>query len=66
MILQMVRKEYVKFGRRVDRQVIYKILWLNVPNNPQTLHNLPCFNRGCFEVVLIENTWRTLGVKFWI
>jgi hypothetical protein len=43
MISQMVRNEYMKFGRHVDSQVIYKILWLKVPNNTQTLHNPPYF-----------------------
>ena len=43
MILQMVRNEWVKFGRHVDIQVNYKILQLKVPNNAQTLHNPPCF-----------------------
>jgi hypothetical protein len=35
-IAQMVRNEYVKFGRHVDRQVNYKILWFKVPNDAQT------------------------------
>jgi hypothetical protein len=43
MILQMVRIECVKFGKHVDRQVKYKILWLKVLNNAQTLHNPPYF-----------------------
>jgi hypothetical protein len=43
MILQMVRNECVEFDRHVDRQINYKILWLKVPNNAQTLHNPPCF-----------------------
>jgi hypothetical protein len=43
MISQMVRNECVKFGRHVNGQVNYKILWLKVPNNAQTLHKLPGF-----------------------
>jgi hypothetical protein len=43
MILQMVRNEYEKFGRHIDKQVNYKILQLNVLNIIQTLHNPPCF-----------------------
>jgi hypothetical protein len=44
MISQMVKNECVNFGGHVDRQVNYKILWLEVPNNAQTLHiNPPCF-----------------------
>ena len=56
----MVRNECVKFGGHVDRQANYNILWLEVPNNAQTLHNPPCFY---FEALLIGNTHRTLGVK---
>ena len=44
----------MKFGKHVDKQVNYKILWLEVSNNAQTLHNLPTFDRGCFEAILIE------------
>jgi hypothetical protein len=63
MIPQMVRNECEKFGRHIDKYANYKILQLKVPNNAQTLHNLPCFWWGCFEAVLIEDTRRALGVK---
>ena len=31
--------ESVKFGRHVGIQANYKILWLKLPKNVQTLHN---------------------------
>jgi hypothetical protein len=43
MILQMVKNEYVKFGRHVDKQINYNILQLKMPNNAQTLHSPPYF-----------------------
>ena len=63
MILQMVRNECVKFDRYIDTQLNYKILWFKVSNNPQTLHNPPCFDEGYFEAILIINSHRTLEVK---
>ena len=32
MISQMVRNECVRFGRHIDRQIYYKILYLKIPN----------------------------------
>jgi hypothetical protein len=43
MILEMVTNKYAKLSTHIDRQVNYKILQLEVPNNPETLHNPPCF-----------------------
>jgi hypothetical protein len=74
MILQMVRNECLRFGGHVDIEVRYKILQLDVLKKTQILHNrIYCIilhnrlylalNRGCFEVVLMKNTSRTLGVK---
>jgi hypothetical protein len=63
MILQMVKNERVGFGRHVNIQVGYKIIQLEVLKETPILHNAPCFDRGCFEAVLMKNTPRTLGVK---
>jgi hypothetical protein len=43
MILQMVRNEYVRFGRHVDIEVSYKILQLDVLKGTLILYNLSCF-----------------------
>jgi hypothetical protein len=43
MILQMVRNESVRFGRHIDIEVSYKILWLEVPKLIPILHYLACF-----------------------
>jgi hypothetical protein len=43
MVLQMVRKECVRFGGHVDIQVSYKILQLEVQKEALVLHNPPCF-----------------------
>jgi hypothetical protein len=56
MISQMVRNECVKFGKHVDRQINYKILWLKVLDNAQICTIHVAFDRGCLEAVLIENT----------
>jgi hypothetical protein len=42
-LYDLTRNECVKFGKHVDKQVNYKILWLEVSNNAQTLHNPPYF-----------------------
>jgi hypothetical protein len=39
----MVRNESVRFGRHIDIEVSYKILWLKVPKVDPILHNPPCF-----------------------
>jgi hypothetical protein len=65
MISQMVRNESVRFGRHIDIEVSYKILWLEVPKNVPILQNPPCFNMGCFEAIFVKNTLGCLGVK-WI
>jgi hypothetical protein len=46
MILQMVRNESVKFGRHIDIEVSYKILWLEVPKLVRILHYPACFQKG--------------------
>jgi hypothetical protein len=43
MTLQMVRNECVRFGRHVDIEVKYKILWLDVLKKTLILHNLSFF-----------------------
>jgi hypothetical protein len=46
MILQMVRNEAVRFGRHIDIEVSYKILWLEIPKLVLILHYLACFQKG--------------------
>jgi hypothetical protein len=48
MISQMVRNESVRFGRRIDIEVSYKILQLEVPKLVLILHYLACFQKGLF------------------
>jgi hypothetical protein len=48
MILQMVRNESVRFGRHIDIEVSYKILWLEVPKLVPFLHYPTCFQKGLF------------------
>jgi hypothetical protein len=43
MISQMVRNESARFGRHIDIEVSYKILWLEVPKVDPILQNPPCF-----------------------
>jgi hypothetical protein len=52
MILQTIWNECVSFGGHINIQVSYKILQLEVQKKASILHNLPAFNRGCFEAVL--------------
>ena len=66
-ILQKVRNECVRFKGHVDIQVSYEILWLEVLKETRILHSPPCFQRGCFEDVLIfmiflKNTLGTLCI----
>jgi hypothetical protein len=62
MISQTIRNECTRFGGHVDIEVSYKILQLEILNEALILLNHLAFSMGCFEVVLIENTQRTLGV----
>jgi hypothetical protein len=48
MISQMVRNESVRFGRHIDIEVSYKILWLEVPKLVPILHYLAWFQKGLF------------------
>jgi hypothetical protein len=48
MISQMVRNESVRFGRHIDIEVSYKILWLEVPKLVPILHYPACFRKGLF------------------
>jgi hypothetical protein len=48
IILQIVRNESVRFGRQIDIEVSYKILWLEIPKLVQTLYYLACFQKGLF------------------
>jgi hypothetical protein len=47
-ILQMVSNESVRFGRHIDIEVSYKILWLKIPKLVLVLHYLACFQKGLF------------------
>jgi hypothetical protein len=50
MMLQMVRNaQSVRFGRHIDIEVSYKILWLETPKLVLILHYLACFQKGLFE-----------------
>jgi hypothetical protein len=46
VILQMVRIESVRFGRYIDIEISYKILWLEIPKLILILHYLACFQKG--------------------
>jgi hypothetical protein len=48
MILQMVRNESVRFGRHIDIEARYKILWLEILKLVLILHYLACFQKGLF------------------
>jgi hypothetical protein len=48
MISQMIRNGRVRFGRHIDIEVSYKILWLEVPRLVPILHYLACFQKGLF------------------
>jgi hypothetical protein len=48
MISQMVKNENVRFGRHIDIEVSYKILWLGIPKLVLILHYLACFQKGLF------------------
>jgi hypothetical protein len=48
MISQMVRNESVRFGRQIDIEISYKILWLEIPKLVQILHYSACFQKGLF------------------
>ena len=63
MISQMVRNGCLRFGGHVGIQVSYKILRLEVLKDSLLLVTSPCFQKGCFEAILMKNTPRILGVK---
>jgi hypothetical protein len=48
MISQMVRNESVRFGRRIDIEVSYKILLLEVPKLVPIMHYPACFQKVLF------------------
>jgi hypothetical protein len=48
MILQIVRNKNARFGRHIDIEVSYKILWLEVPKLVPILYDLACFQKGLF------------------
>jgi hypothetical protein len=60
MISQTVRNEFIRFVKSVNKQISYKILRLEVLKFC-TIHL--ALNSGCFEVDLMKNTPRTLGVN---
>jgi hypothetical protein len=63
-ILQMVRNESVRFGRHVDIEISYKILLLKVLKKFQFCIIYLALNRSYFEMILMKNIPRTLGVEF--
>ena len=48
MISQMVRNENLRFGRHIDIEVNYKILWLEISKLILNLHYSACFQKGLF------------------
>jgi hypothetical protein len=48
MISQMVKNESVKFGRHIDIEATYKILWLEVRKLVPILHYPAFFQKGLF------------------
>jgi hypothetical protein len=44
----MIRNESVRFGRHIDIEVSYKILWLETPKLVLILHYSACFQNGLF------------------
>jgi hypothetical protein len=48
MISQTVRIESVRFGRHIDIEVSYKILWLEVPKLVSILHYPAYLQKGLF------------------
>jgi hypothetical protein len=44
----MVRNENVRFGRHIDIEVSYKILYLEIPKLVLSLHYSACFQKGLF------------------
>jgi hypothetical protein len=66
MILQMRWNECVRFGGRINIQVSYKILWLEVQKKASILHNLPCFQEGLFWKSWTQYGHWCLGVKFFV
>jgi hypothetical protein len=43
LISQLVRNESVRFGRHIDIEVSYKLLWLEIPKLVPILHSPACF-----------------------
>jgi hypothetical protein len=41
--IKIVKSGCVRFGGHVEREVSYKILWLDLLKETQNLHNLSCF-----------------------
>jgi hypothetical protein len=54
-ILLTVWNECVRFGGLVNIQVSCKILQLEVLKKALILHNLPCFQEGCFDT--LDSMW---------
>jgi hypothetical protein len=48
MISQMVRNETIRFGRHIDIEVSYKIIWLEIPKLILILHYLAWFHKVLF------------------
>jgi hypothetical protein len=63
MISQMVRNESVRFGRHIDIEVSYKILWLEIPKLVIILHYLTCFQKELFGGNFEQKHLGPLGVK---
>jgi hypothetical protein len=47
MISQMVRNESVRFGKHIDIEVSYKILWLEIQKLVLILYYSAGFQKGC-------------------
>ena len=64
MISQMVRNESVRFGRHIDIEVSYKILWLEIPKLVLICTISLAFKRGCLEAILRKNALGPLGINY--
>jgi hypothetical protein len=55
MILQTIWNEFVRFGGYVDVQVSYNSLQSKALKKAIILHNIPCFQEGCFKAIWIRS-----------
>jgi hypothetical protein len=59
----MVRNESVRFGRLIDIEVSYELLWLKIPKLVLILHYLACFQKGLFGGNFEQKTLGHVVVK---